>query len=157
MADYPSFLPPPQQSGYSIRKDYGIVSSDVAAGPPILLRRSFHTFEEIPLTFQMSLGQSTYFEAWIRTGIDGGAMPFNMEILVEGQLLVQECQFTAKGLPQVTRTNAETVTYQATVYVKPGQNRGWMGDFGLLEWFASKDPHGDAQAAARYFDQMLNG
>lgn len=87
MATWPSTLPVPQPSGYSVKPVDQTVRTDMETGSPRVRRRTTSSNDKISMSWDMSDDQLGIFRDWFddaTTGIAGGSVWFYINLLVNG-------------------------------------------------------------------------
>lgn len=92
--DYPSFLPSPLVSAYSVKEGDRLLKTEMDNGYSVFRKR----FTTIPATFKTSFimdeNDVNFFQSWYASGLDYGLYWFNMDLAVgAGNAVTHECRF----------------------------------------------------------------
>lgn len=122
MATWPTTLPNPTESGYSLRPESQTIRTDMEVGPARMRRITSARNDSIALSWFMSNSQFTTFRAWFEngtTGLAGGVGWFTGMPLKAGDGIqtTLECRFTGP-YEATTVPGGMAWTVSATVEVR---------------------------------------
>lgn len=120
MYAYPSFLPKPLQSGYSVDEMARFQISQPSAGAYYSQIVSDDAPAYFNLRFVMPLYHAEVFRAWLTQdnyAILTGAQ-FEIDLPTEHGILTQTASFTPDGIPQKTGESGKLIFYSAKVMVR---------------------------------------
>lgn len=155
LAQYPDYLPPPLQTGYSRTQFDGLRQVEAFAGPPITEQVTLDRPATYRLTWSLDTGQALVFKAWIHTAIEGGLKPFEITLLNESGLQKQEVKFVAGSLPQLDSVNADEQTYSAVAICRK-INDPYEQDYATIIELAEISPQGNVIEGMRLLDLAIN-
>lgn len=81
MPTWPSTLPTPMVSGYSLKPGSALVRTAIEAGPARVRRRFTQVPTAVPVQFEMTLDELATFEAWFFHEIHQGAEWFALTLI----------------------------------------------------------------------------
>lgn len=122
MADYtyPATLPKPLQNGFSRTEGAYYDSVQPASGTPFITIRSDDSPMSFSVQFEFSPAEMEEFNDWLKA--DDYAVltgePFNIGLLTDGGLVVQEAIFAPDGVPQLTSVRGEHYTVNAVIIAR---------------------------------------
>lgn len=154
--NYPSMIPLMQRDK-SRNESQTFINANPAAGAPFVQLITEDVSTEWPFTVRMTRGQAVVFQSWLRTADSNGDKPidgafFNMEVLVEFGLELQEIRFLAQ--PQISNVNGNFVTYQAQCITR-SLNLGFdENDYETINELADLTCDGDYLQAAGILDYI---
>jgi hypothetical protein len=151
---YPSFLPPPLQSGYSSQVSPAFNESAPAVGGIYSMKVTDDIYATYRLSFSFTDGQASLFWQWFKQETVYGSRPFNMLLKVNGEMIEQECRFTRSGIPQLSSETGTQQTYSAEVITR-SITTSFDTSYASLKWFAERSPDGDPFTGTRILDTAM--
>lgn len=103
------------KQGFSRDTSYGLVESQPAVGTPYITRMSYDRPKVYDLTFSYGERDKLYFRAWLEGDLEGGILPFNIDLEDESGVVTKEAWFMPDGLPQLQSVRGGVYTYSARI------------------------------------------
>ncbi len=116
---FPSLLPYPLASSYTIKPDEAIVRTDMEAGPARQRRRYTQTPSKITVKWIMNKEQFALFEAWYKYQAKEGAEQFYITLLGGLGLTEQEARFTTQFEATLTNGYLWEITSELEIRDRP--------------------------------------
>ncbi|MBC44156.1 MAG: hypothetical protein CML19_18215 [Pusillimonas sp.] len=91
--NYPSLLPAPRQSGYSIQPGEAVARTDMERGSARQRRTTLSATDEIKVQFLFSRYELSLFEGWYKHKADEGAAYFAIPLLTGMGMVTMQARF----------------------------------------------------------------
>lgn len=135
---------PIARSGYGIADGSDFIAVELDGGMPRVRRDKLHSVRKASVEWQLNESQHLLFEAFYRTGLQNGSLPFTTDLILDSHLLEEyEVQFVP-DTRKLTGQSGKLYTWEAELYVMP-QDRNTAYDTLLIQTFAA-NPKADLTA-----------
>lgn len=108
-----------ERSGYSAVAGESTKRRAVAGGRSRFRRDMIGARTGVSVQWQLDAGEYDYLLSFYRAATDGGALPFLIDLLMDGPFVAEYEASFASGPPSLVGVSGETFTIRATLEVKP--------------------------------------
>jgi len=155
MSAYPSTLPPPLQSGYSIEYQNGDMELNPQAGTSFIIRQSDSNPAIFSVNWNLSQAQADVFFAWFNNDLNAGENSFTIDLLLESGMSQQTAVFVADSMTGFSLAEYDRYIVTAQLFVGAISDPD-AGEYETLLGLAELDENGDPNDSLNLIDIIIN-
>jgi len=155
MSAYPSTLPPPLQSGYSLDVQTNDKDLSAQSGTSFLMRQSDDNPAIFNVQWDLSQEQAETFFDWFENDLNAGALAFTIDLYLESGMNNQSAVFVADSMRGFSLSEYNRYRINAQLFVSVLADID-AGEYATLLALAELDENGDPNDSLNLIDIIIN-